>query len=91
MNSVMQNEKRCYLCGSEMGLERHHVLGGTANRPLSEKFGLWVWLCHNCHTGTDGAQYDPEKNRMLKAEAQAAFEAEYGHQKWMETFRKNYL
>ncbi len=91
MNSVMQNEKRCYLCGSEIGLEKHHIMSGVANRPLSEKYGLWVWLCHNCHTGTDGAQYDPEKNRMLKAEAQAAFEAEYGHQKWMQTFRKNYL
>ena len=89
--SIVQAEKCCYLCGRQYGLERHHILGGTANRKLSEKYGLWVWLCHDCHTGSDGAQYDPVKNRRLKAEAQAAFEIEYGHKMWMDTFRKNYI
>lgn len=74
-----------------MNLERHHVLGGVANRPLSEKYGLWVWLCHEHHTGTDGAQYDPEKNNCLKRLAQIAFEGKHSHEEWMETFRKNYL
>lgn len=91
MKSIMQDEKRCYLCGRQYGLERHHVLGGTANRKLSEKYGLWVWLCHDCHTGNDGAQYNPVKNRQLKADAQIAFESEHGHQAWMNVFRKNYL
>ena len=74
-----------------MNLERHHVLGGVANRPLSEKFGLWGYLCHNCHTGTDGAQYNRERNQKLKRLAQIAFEARHSHEEWMETFRKNYL
>ena len=54
--SIMQTEHECYLCGRRFGLERHHVLAGTANRRLSEKYGLWVYLCHNCHTGNGGAQ-----------------------------------
>ena len=83
--------KQCYLCGRKTNLERHHILGGTANRRLSEKFGLWVYLCHDCHTGTEGAQYDKEKNIQLKKDAQIAFEEIYGHDKWMETFMKNYL
>ena len=87
----MQSERKCYLCGRQYGLERHHVLGGTANRTLSERHGLWVWLCHECHTGADGAQYDREKNIRLKVEAQVAFESLYGHERWMQTFRKNYL
>ena len=87
----MQDDRICYLCGKQCSLERHHVLGGIANRKLSEKYGLWVWLCHECHTGNGGAQYDPVKNRRLKAEAQAAFEIEFGHQAWMQTFRKNYI
>lgn len=89
--SIMQENRSCYLCGKQYCLERHHVLGGTANRKLSERYGLWVYLCHNCHTGTDGAQYDKEKNRMLKMEAQMAFEELYGHEKWMQVFRRNYL
>ena len=88
---MQQGDPRCYFCGSRINLEIHHVLGGVANRPLSEKFGLWVYLCHNCHTGTDGAQYNRERNQKLKRLAQIAFEARYSRKEWMETFRKNYL
>ena len=87
----MQKGERCYLCGKTVGLETHHVFGGVANRKLSEKYGLTVRLCHECHTGTEGAQFDREKNQNLKRLAQIAFEARHGHQLWMETFRKNYL
>ena len=91
MNSIMQTAKRCYICGSCAGLERHHVLSGTANRKLSEKYGLWVWLCHEHHTGKHGVQYDPELNRRTKREAQLAFEIDHGREEWMRIFRKNYL
>lgn len=87
----MQNGERCYLCGSRVNLERHHVLGGVANRTLSEQYGLWVYLCHNCHTGKDGAQYNRERNQSLKRLAQIAFEARHSHEEWMQVFRKNYL
>jgi len=91
VKSIMQDDMdHCYLCGRR-ATEIHHVLGGVANRPLSTKYGLVVALCHECHLGTDGAQYNPEKNRFLKAQAQAAFEIEYGHDAWMRTFRKNYI
>lgn len=91
--SILQpeGERRCYLSGATVNLERHHIMGGTANRKLSEKYGLWVWLSHDMHTGKNGAQYDKDLNIMLKIEAQMAFEKIYGHKKWMELFRKNYL
>lgn len=88
--SILRQDEGCYLCGRQTGLETHHIMAGM-NRKLSEKYGLTVRLCHNCHTGDHGAQYDKELNRRLKAEAQEAFEVIYGHQKWMEVFRKNYL
>jgi hypothetical protein len=87
----MQQSERCYICGRQTTLERHHVLGGVANRPLSEKYGLWVWLCHEHHTGTNGAQYNKDLNQRLKRLAQIAFEARHSHKEWMDTFRKNYL
>lgn len=89
--SILQQGERCYLCGRTTGLFTHHVLGGSANRKLSEKYGLTVRLCLDCHTGTDGAQYNREKGDSLKRLAQIAFEARHSHEEWMEIFRKNYL
>jgi hypothetical protein len=87
----MQTDRACYFCGRLNGLEKHHVFAGVANRKISETYGLWVWLCHNCHTGQNGAQYDKEKNLKLKQDAQMAFQRFYGRKVWMQTIRKNYL
>lgn len=89
--SVIQERKECYFCGKLTNLERHHVFGGVANRPISEKYGLTVWLCHNCHTGKDGAQYDKMKNLRLKQDAQFAFERNHTRSEWMKLIGKNYL
>jgi len=89
--SVVQKVKACYFCGRINDLERHHIFAGTANRPISEKYGLWVYLCHNCHTGKAGAQYDKEKNLKLKQEAQRTFEKDHSRVEWMNLIRKNYL
>ena len=91
MKSALQDERRCYFCGAVMNLERHHIFAGVANRKISERFGLWVWLCHNCHTGRNGAQYNKENNRLLKMDAQMAFERFHPRSEWMELIRKNYL
>ena len=90
-DSILQTEKECWFCGARVGLECHHIFAGTANRRISEKYGLKVWLCHEHHTGNDGAQYDKEKNLQLKQEAQKKFEALYSHDMWMRLIRKNYL
>ena len=67
-------------------------MSGTANRMLAEKFGLWVYCCDFHHLDPkEGVQYNREKADRLKAMAQIAFESRYSHEKWMETFRKNYL
>lgn len=89
--SIVQAEKECWFCGSRVTLEEHHIFAGTANRKISEKYGLKVWLCHRHHTGDGGAQYDPEKNLQLKQEAQKAFEKEHSRELWMKLIRKNYL
>lgn len=89
--SILQSEKECYFCGAVVGLEEHHIFAGTANRKISEKFGLKVFLCKRHHTGKNGAQYDRDMNLQLKQEAQRKFEQIYSHELWMETIRKNYL
>lgn len=92
MKSILQQEKVCYLCGRTYNLEKHHIFGGVANRRISESQGLWVWLCGDtCHRGTDGAQYDRDKNIMLKMDAQTAFEKTHSHNEWMKIIGRNYL
>lgn len=91
MNSILQKDKRCWFCPCETGLEKHHVFAGVANRKISEREGLWIWCCHEHHTGANGVQYAPEMNRQLKRYAQLAFEITHSHDEWMKLFRKNYL
>ena len=89
--SILQEERVCYLCGSVNNLEKHHIFAGVANRPISEREGFYCFLCKSCHTGTEGAQYDKEKNRMLKADAQWAYEQTHSRSEWMKLIGKNYL
>ena len=89
--SIMQTDRACYFCGKLTGLEKHHVFAGVANRKVSEKYGLWVYLCQPHHTGPRGAQYDKEKNLLLKQDAQRAFEKLYPREWWMQAIGKNYL
>ena len=89
--SIIQKDERCFFCGRQIGLERHHVMAGNPNRKWSEKYGLWIWCCHEDHVGKNGVQYNRKKADSLKRLAQIAFEARHSHQEWMDVFRKNYL
>lgn len=103
--SILQTTKECALCRRELvmwnmealplteePLEKHHVMHGTANRAKAEEWGLWVWLCHNHHTG---GKYAVHMNREMDLElikmAQRVFERKYDHETWMREFGKNYL
>ena len=89
-NSIMQADVQCYFCGRKTMLQRHHVMSGTANRKISDRYGLWIWCCHDCHTGKYGVQYNAKKAKLLKKEAQITFEEMYSEELWMKEFRKNY-
>jgi hypothetical protein len=89
--SILQKgDPRCFFCGRTVNLERHHIMPG-ANRKWSEAYGLWVWCCHEDHTGKDGVQYNRAKADSLKRLAQIAFEARHSHDEWMEIFGRNYI
>lgn len=91
MKSILQNEKQCFLCGCQNLIEDHHIFGG-ANRTLSEKYGLKVYLCHYCHNEPpNGVHFNKERNRQLQAQAQEAFEKLYSHDEFMRIFGRNYL
>ena len=81
-------EKQCYLTGCQSGLDKHHIYAGP-NRRQSEQWGCWVWLKHSIHMTLHDR--DKSLDYALKEQCQQAFEEQYGHEKFMEVFGKNYL
>jgi len=62
-----------------------------ANRDKSTKYGLVVYLCKECHTGTNGVHSDYAKMEALRKIAQTQFMLVYPNYNWMGLFHKNYL
>lgn len=82
---------RCELCGRETTCVRHHVFFGTANRKLSEKYGMVAMLCPDCHTNSGRAVH---RNRLydlkLKQSYQVEFEKRYPDEDFIKVFGRNY-
>ena len=81
MKSILQSKKECYVCKTKL-VEEHHIFFGNANRRLSEKDGLKVWLCYEHHRGTYGVhgKNGSELNIKLKQIAE---------KKWIDTYNKS--
>lgn len=89
--------KKCFICGRNGRgdrLERHHIFGG-ARRPLSEKYGLVVYLCgERCHRlGEFSAHQNAEIADYLHKYGQkkAMIENNWTVEQFVEVFSKNYL
>lgn len=94
MKSIIQNKKVCYVCGTTTWLEEHHIFEGTANRKLSEKYGLKIYLCHRHHTEVpDGIHFDKWLRDRTKQEAQKIFMEHYDKttEDFIKIFGKNYI
>lgn len=91
MKSIIQNEKTCLFCGRQNFIEEHHCFGG-ANRKLSEKYGLKVYLCHWCHNeAPNGVHFNAKRMRLVRQIGQRAFEEKHSHEEFMRIFGANYL
>ena len=90
--SIMQEEKCCYVCGGTYNIHEHHVFEGTGRRKMSEKNGFKVWLCGYHHNLSDeGIHFNKELDRRVKAECQAKFEETHTREEFMELVGRNYL
>jgi hypothetical protein len=95
--SKMQTSCECFICHKPMtvGLEHHHAIPGR-NRKKCDDYGLWIWLCRQCHTLLhDKGEHDKE----IRAYAQQVFIADMKHQgypedickeRWLSEFGKFY-
>lgn len=94
MKSIISNDSsHCYLCGSCRNLERHHIFGGP-NRSKSDRLGIVVLLCHDCHNEPPfGVHHNAQVMYRLKQIGQAKAMEEYGWttDEFRTVFGKNYL
>lgn len=101
MKSILHDKKdrTCFLCmmlhsddSRKEILHEHHVIQGWANRRLSEKYGLKVYLCIQHHEiGREAVHKNDRINKMLKAYAQRTFEKKWPEKDFYKIFKKNYI
>lgn len=93
MRSILQDRKESYISGSTYNLEEHHIFFGTANRKVSEKNGLKVWLTVEEHKGTYGVhgKYGRDLDIKLKQDAQRKYEKTHTREEFIKLIGKNYL
>ena len=94
INSIIQKNKKCYICGTTQNLHLHHVIFGK-NRKKADKDKLTVYLCWNHHEGTNGVhgKKGHDLDIKLKQIAQARWCEYYDKttKEWLEKYGRNYL
>ena len=80
------NEHDCFLC-KRPASEMHHCIFGRF-RKLSDKYGLVVPLCRECH---EIVHRNNDTALMLKQIAQDAFDQKYGEGEFIKVFGVNFL
>lgn len=92
MKSIISNDRICWVCKKPVGLHKHHIYAGSANRALSEKYGCWVYLCREHHIGNQGVHFNHDLDTLLKKQCQRAWEKRYGDtEKFRIIFGRSYL
>lgn len=88
--TIMQPACRCYMCAKGTTLQRHEIYG-NAYRDKSKRYGLWVWLCMECHHNIHFV--NAEQKVLLREQGQTQAMKRYGWSKpeFIERFGKNYL
>lgn len=86
--SIISNARRCYICGSTWGLEKHHIFNGAAYRKKSEADGMWVHLCRDCH---HKAHTSPLLRELKKTGEKVWLQEKGDLQAFMKRYGKDYI
>lgn len=93
MESIIQDRKCCWVCGTTTNLHKHHIYGGLKNRTISEKNGFTVYLCGMHHDlSNNGVHFNKVLDLNIKQVCQQEFESQ-GHtrEEFMKLIGRNYL
>ena len=88
--SILQTEKKCFVSGSEQGLECHHIYF-SANRNISDENGFWIWLNAENHRGNYSPHQDRAMDLFYKKLCQREYEKNHSREDFMELIKKSYL
>lgn len=93
MKSIIQTDRECYVTGRTDNLHKHHCIHGKGRRPLSDKYGLWVYITGEYHNQSNKGIHtgNSELDLHIKQVAQRTFEEKHSHELFMEIFGENYL
>ena len=91
MESIITADmEHCFIC-RKTPVEIHHIVFGTANRDLSDKFGLVVPLCEKHHrTGQHAVHQYRAADLYFKKLAQERFAEFYPHHNFQQIFGKDW-
>lgn len=89
-SSIISDIKKCYVCGNQLYLHKHHIFYGIKNRKKADEDGLVVYLCYQHHEGTNGVhgKNGHKLDMRLKQIAQKKWLEYYG--KTVDDFRERY-
>lgn len=87
----MKEREPCQYCGRWDYLQEHHVFGGTGRRKISDKDGMVINLCPECHREVT-LNPNQGKDLWLKQEFQKLWESEYGDREdFIKRYTRNYI
>ena len=87
MESILQAERCCYICG-RYDVDLHHCIHGRNNRKHSDRYGLTVWLCRDHHEMIHRNRMEDLKLIRL---AQRKFEDTHTRDEFRTVFGKSFL
>lgn len=89
--SYIGNQEECFICKKRYNLETHHIMNGPY-KAASEKYGLLIKVCSDCHTmAPDSIHRDSKMKKRLKQFGQKYFEQTHPREEFIKEFGQNYL
>lgn len=83
--------EHCVVCGSP-DVQKHHIIGGTANRRISDKYKYILPLCYEHHVGSNGIHRNRGMQLYWMENAQRHYESHYGTRSdFIRDFGRSYL
>ena len=92
MKSILQNEKKCFLCDTTYDLHDHHIFFGSANRKISEANGFKVWLCaYHPNMSDYSVHHNRKLDLLVKKVCQRKYEKTHDRDEFIKLIGRSYL
>lgn len=91
-NSIITNDiDSCFICGKPKECI-HHCIPGTSRRKISDKEGLTIPLCNECHNLCDNSvHFNYKLDVLVRKIAQLSYEKSHSREEWIRRLGRNYL